>query len=50
MSEYDLKTRIIQLSKEGLTPSLIFTHLRHEFPSESYRAITTAIDDLLGDD
>ena len=46
----DLKVRIIQLSKQGLTPSLILTHLRHEFPSGSYRSITNAIDDLLGDD
>ena len=47
MSEYDLKARIIQLSKQGLTPSHIFTELRHEFPSESYRSITNAIDDFV---
>jgi hypothetical protein len=44
----DIKTRIIQLSKQGLTANLIFKELRHEFPSETYRTMTTAIDDLLG--
>ena len=43
----DIKSRIIHLSKQGLTANHIFTVLRHEFPSESYRAITAAIDDYL---
>jgi hypothetical protein len=50
MSEYDMKTRIIQLSKQGLTKNEIFSVLRIEMTSESYRSITNAIDDLLGDD